>query len=160
MHRTLLLAFALALVPVFGGCVTKDGGDGGPGTNTTAPTSAMNGTLPAPISDSRQVVGGADPLNTAGQPQCSTPQAQCVRYPFQLNATATVTATLTWTVPANDFDLAIFQDGASVTAGEGGSQPPGTEESIETELEAGSYEVVVIPWSVAQDTYTLDVTFA
>ena len=156
MPRTLLLALLVAPALALAGCTTGDGGA------TPTPTTPADGggaaTLPPPIEDSQQVTGSADPLNFASGVPCETPSSQCFRYPFTLNATAAIDATLTWTVPANDFDLYVFKDGAPFE--QDGATPPGTEESVQAALDAGEYEVVVVAWGVSQDTFTLSATFA
>lgn len=159
VHLTFLLSAALALA----GCM--GGGDGGGSTdirdNSTGGGGNMTGDLPAPINDTKQVTGSADPGNLApgGQP-CTTPSSKCYRYPFQLNSTASITASLTWTVAASDFDLYVFTEGAPHPDSPAVGNPPGTSETVEMELEPGEYEVVVVAWGVAQDTYTLSATFA
>ena len=158
MKRTLALLLTLALA----GCVNTPT-DTSDDANQTQPTSPGMTALPAPIEASEQVTGSADPLNFAQMPPCSSPTAQCFPYPFDLNGTATITASLAWTVPASDFDLYIFQDGAPIDVGGQGASPPQsagtTEEAIEQELDEGAYELVVVAWSVAQDTFTLSATF-
>lgn len=158
MKRSLAILLALA----FAGCVNTPS-DASDDTNQTDPDAPDMAALPAPIEASEQVSGSADPLNFAGQSPCASPTAQCHRYPFELNTTALMSATLTWTVPASDFDLYVFQDGAPIDVGGQGASPPGPPnptETIEQELDEGAYELVVVPWSVAQDTFTLSATFA
>lgn len=152
-------AILVLLSLAFAGCITKGGG--APDANATAPTSPMlPADVPAPITDSKEVTGGLDPANTApGGVPCATPQNQCQRYPFQLNVSASMTADLTWTLPASDFDLHVFKDGAPVDDNSGSSSPPGTAEHLAMDLEPGSYELVVTPWGVPRDTYTVNATF-
>lgn len=155
---SLLVTAALALA----GCM---GGGGGGGSTDIRGNSTGDGNmtagLPAPINDTKQVTGSADPGNLApgGQP-CSTPSSKCYRYPFQLNLTADITAELTWGVAASDFDLYVFQDGQPHPDSPSPGAPPGTSETVELTLDPGEYEVVVVAWGVAQDTYTLQATFA
>lgn len=152
-------AFLLACLLALAGCTTPgDGGDGG--ATTTPPTTPDASALPAPIEDSKTVQGSADPLaGTPIGPPCSSPLAQCFRYPFELNASATLDAKLTWTVQANDFDLHVFQDGQP-TEFASTTPPPGTQEALSVELEPGAYELVVSAYGVTQDTYKLIATFA
>ena len=159
VHLTLLVSAALALAGCMGG--GDDGGSTDIRDNSTGGSGNVTGGLPAPISDSKQVTGSADPGTLApGGVPCATPSSQCFRYPFQLNSTANVTAALSWTVPASDFDLYVFQDGAPHPDSPAVSNPPGTSETVKLTLEPGEYEVVVVAWGVAQDTYTLEATFA
>lgn len=156
MRLAVLLLFSATL---FAGCL---GGEAPPPqeTNSTTPDAEM-AALPAPIEDSREVTGGGDPGNLATGEVCSAPTANCQRYPFTLNRTANVTGDLSWTLPASDFDFYVFQDGAQVISGASdASSGPGTSEHLEGEIEAGEYEIVVVPWGVARDTYTLTVSFA
>jgi hypothetical protein len=148
-------ALALLLVLTLAGCVAQAPS---PATNnTTSTTPAAPAALPPPIHDSKQVQGGAEPLAGAVGPPCSTPGAKCFSYPFQLNASAHVVATLTWTLPASDFDLYVFQGAKQVQAS--ANPPPGTQEKIDTKLDAGAYTVTVSAASVSQDTFDLKVTF-
>lgn len=140
------------------------GGDNGGGStdiggNQTAEGN-MTGDYPAPISASEQVTGSADPGNLApgGQP-CTTPSSKCYRYPFQMNRSGDVHAELSWTVPASDFDLYVFTAGAPHPDSPAVASPPGTSETIDMTLETGEYELVVVAWGVAQDTFTLEATF-
>lgn len=156
-----LLLASLAAILLLAGCLTPDATPDE--TNTTAPTTpGLSAALPAPIEDSKEVSGSGDPLNLVpGTPPCSSPSAQCFPYPFELNATATITADLSWTAPASDFDFYVLQDGAIVLNGASDvTAGPGTSEHIEGELEPGAYELTVVAWSVARDTYTLSATFA
>lgn len=160
MNRLILPLLALAATALLAGCL--GGGDDAEGNETDGNTTddAAARVLPGPIEASEQVTGSADPLPITGAAACDAPTSQCFRYPFELNVSATIAVSLTWTVPANDFDVYLFQDGAPITTTEGGSTPPGTEEAFEMELEPGSYEVVVSAYSVTQDTFTLSATFS
>lgn len=161
--RTLLIAAVVAVA--LAGCAGDNPNDPDP---TTPPTGNVAANLPANITDSRNVVGGLDPIN--GDPTglgvipaapCSSPVTECILYPFTVNETAgnvSMTAELTWTIDANDFDLYFYKDGEQVDVS--GQAPPGTSEQIRATLKPGSYEIAVDPYGVAQDTYTLDITFA
>jgi hypothetical protein len=148
---------ALALIALLAaGCVTPPGSNNAPPANNST-TSGSRAMLPPPINDTKEVQGGGEPL-TPPTGACSTPGAKCFRYPFQLNATAHVVATLTWGLPASDFDLFVNQDGKAVKMSAG--SPPGTSEKIDDSLDAGKYEVVVSAAAVSQDTYKLAVVFS
>jgi hypothetical protein len=114
--------------------------------------------LPAPIHETGDVTAAVDPLPIGGQEPCQTPGQACVEVPFTLDRDATITATLTWGTDANDFDLYVM-DGSGIVL-TSGATPPGTEESIDDALEAGDYRLVVAPYAVANDTWTLDATFS
>lgn len=158
MSRSLSILLALAATALIAGCIGGD--DAGNETDDTGADNATAAALPPPIEASEEVTGSADPLSVTGAAACDAPTAQCFRYPFELNTTATISIDLTWTVPAHDFDVYLFQDGEPITTTEGGSPPPGTQEAFDMELEPGAYEVVVSPYSVSQDTFTLSATFA
>lgn len=114
--------------------------------------------LPGPIHETGDVTAAVDPLPIGGQEPCQTPGQACVEVPFTLDRDATITATLTWGTDANDFDLYVMDASGIVLTS--GAVPPGTEESIEDALEAGDYRLVVAPYAVANDTWTLDATFS
>lgn len=158
MQRPWLLALALLAVPL-AGCASPPPEPPPSAAPPSAPPPPPP--LPEPISDSRQVQGGADPLNTFTGAPCGNADA-CFPYPFTLLANATIDASLTWTVPGSDFDLYLYN--GTVEAGSvevmSASPPPGTEEAIATELGTGEYTLVVVAWLVSQDTYTLEATFA
>ncbi|HWH07924.1 MAG TPA: hypothetical protein VNX21_01910 [Candidatus Thermoplasmatota archaeon] len=152
-----LLALALALA----GCM--GGGDGGTSTDiggNETTDDGMGTAYPAPINASEQVTGSADPGNLApGGAPCATPSSKCYRYPFQMNATGQVDAKLSWNVPASDFDLYVFMEGQPHPDSPTVQNPPGTSENVKMTLEPGAYEVVVVAWGVAQDTFKLEATF-
>lgn len=155
--RILLILAALALAA---GCVTPDTTPTTPTNGTTNTTTDM-AALPPPINDTKEVQGAADPGNIVTGAPCQTPNSQCFKYPFELNGSAHMAATLTWGQPASDFDLYVFQDGKDMNAGGASdvSTGPGTSEKIDIDLEAGSYELIVVAWAVAQDTYKVSATF-
>ena len=157
--HALLLA---ALLAFSSGCLS--GEDDAPAPAGDQPAAQpMNATLPAEIHATETVTGSLDPLNLATQEVCTAPSAQCFTYPFTIEGNGSVEATahLAWDLPANDFDLYVYEgetlvlNGASdVTAG------PGNVEHVEGDLSSGDYEVIVVAWGVAQDTFVLDVTFS
>lgn len=143
---------ALPLVILLAGCAGAPAGDAQP----DAPAS-----LPPPFEDAREVVGSGDVLVLAGEDLCATPSAQCVRYPFDLATDALVTAELTWTLAASDFDVYIFVGGEPSSLEGSNVAPDGaTAARADQQLVPGAYEVVVVPAAVARDTYALRVTFA
>lgn len=109
------------------------------------------------------------------------PPPTCYRdHPFTVPGGAGVdnesaTVDLSWSNPANDWDLKVFRDGDGdgvVTAddevGSSGNSPPATNESAtfvrpetaDGRLEPGSYIARVIDWAtVTPDPYTVSVTF-
>lgn len=60
---------------------------------------------------------------------------------------------ITWTNPANDFDLHVFKaDGTLVASSAGG--PPSTTEQVTIPAVAGTYSVKVLLYTVVADNYT------
>lgn len=114
--------------------------------------------LPNDIEASEMVVGGADPFNFVTMAPCSTPVSGCYPYAFEANTSVTITAALSWTVPANDFDVYLFDEGGTAVAMSAG-MPPGTSEGFAADLDPGSYSLTVVAWAVTQDTFTLTGTF-
>lgn len=147
-----------ALIPLLllAGC-TQPNGPAGEG----APDAPRADGLPENYEVTGEVVAQGDPVIVASGAPCSTPGSQCARYPFTLNESAEVLAFLTWTLAANDFDLYIFAEGAP-TSSEGTNAGPSaqTSASVAEILPPGEYEVVVVPFFVGRDTYTLAVEFA
>lgn len=151
-----ILFVAILAAAALAGCA----GNSQPTPSVNHPVGPSVRDLPANFTDSRNVVGGADPLNQAPGAPCESPASSCVRYPVTVNATAgnvTMNVHLSWTVQANDFDLYLYKDGNQIDVS--GAAPPGTSEQLRSTLRAGTYEVVVDPYGVAQDTFTLEVTF-
>ena len=158
-----LLALAAASL-VLAGCASAPTD----GTTTTDATTTPPRTLPAAIHDTKSVTGAFAGGNVATGGLCEPEQtAQCVRYPFTANNTVAVTAKLTWTVPGNDFDLYLMQ-GDTIVSNDGiNNLPPGgpgdltaTAQTLNAEVEAGTYELLVVAWFSGQDTYTLDAQFS
>jgi hypothetical protein len=142
-------------------------------TGTAAPAHAIPAALPKDISDTRSVMGGADPVNVgvAVPPTtapCVYPPNGCIRYAFTVNGTASYDAKLTWSLAASDFDLYLYQGNHLLASSANGIEgnplagvPPGTTgEALKGSLEAGDYILVVDPYAVAQDSYTLTVAFS
>jgi hypothetical protein len=167
-----LLLVALVATASLAGCAST-----GPTstTQTTGPAPNAAASPPKDITDSKTVAGSADPANVGtnlASTPCANPPSACIRYPFKVDdamGTVTYEATLTWGLGGNDFDLYLFKDGKQAAASAngavnsplGGGNPPATaREHLKGSLEPGSYEIVIDPFSVAQDTYALKVTFA
>lgn len=170
--RALLVTSLFLFTAAFAGCASKLPDSALPGTGTPA---SGNQTLPAPIHASEAVTGSFSGGNfAAGTPLdqgiCSpAPAAKCFHYPFSVNATggANTTAVLTWTSQSSDFDLYVVQ-GTTIVSNDGinsvgGTNPsayvPVTSQTLHAALPTGQYEFLVVAWSVAQDTYTLDGNF-
>lgn len=147
-------AAILSLVLLFTGCVGTDDGES-VSANGTGDAEAP---LPAPIRDEQRVQMGTSPVGTAqGQP-CQTDASSCYRYPFQVDETAQVQARLDWTNATNDFDLHVVDPEGEVVASSNAGGP-GTREAIDTRLQPGAYELVVVAWLVPEDTYALEAHF-
>ena len=155
MYRTLPVLLLLALP--LAGCLDAPTDDLTPASDPAAEI-APPVALPEPIEDTQMVVGSLDPLNYVGEPICSAPSAQCFRYPFTLAGDAKVAADLAWGIPANDFDLYLHKAGGTEVA-VSGAAAPGTSEAIAETSGAGDYEVIVVAWGVAQDTFTVKIDF-
>lgn len=127
-----------------------------PGANVSVPPPPP-AVLPENIYDNNTVIAGADPANTAGLGICSNAASACYSYPFVAEQAVTIQASLSWMLPANDFDLYVrAADGTEVlTAGNFAT----TSESVSGTLAAGEYEVTVVAWSVVGETYALEVLF-
>lgn len=156
MNRWLAVLLTLALP--LAGCVSAPEDTEAAATDDTMTDMTVDHVLPEPIEASETVAGSADPLNFAGMPVCATPSAQCFRYPFTLTNSTGLAAELSWEIPASDFDLYVFLDGAPVEMD--GQTPPGTSEMLDVVLPAGDYELVVVAWAVARDTFTLNAQFS
>lgn len=154
----------LLLALLLSGCATPNAPTDaasrpGPGDPGADPGSTP--TLPEPIEASETVVGSADPLIFVGDTPCTTPNAGCRLYPFTVAAPARAAAELTWTNPASDFDLYVLLDGQPVSM-QGTNVVPGphTSATVVEDLGPGEYEVAVVPFAVAQDTFSLVAGFA
>ena len=163
--RTLLLV-SLTLALALAGC--SDNGDAD-GVDGSGPDGEATGALPAAIYDNQTVQAGIDVFNllpsdptdpmSAGSP-CATPASTCFDYPFTVNASADLTATITWTQPSSDFDLYLYDAGGSlVSSGTSGLDSMVMSESFSSGLAPGEYRVTVVAWLVVMDSYSLAVTF-
>lgn len=152
------IAILLAAALLAAGCI---GGEDAATTNTTAQDDmadeADQPPLPAPIEDSQDVLVSADPANFLMLGICQTPTAQCWEYPFETNTTVNLTASLTWDVPLNDFDLYLFEGDEQLAVG--GDPPPETEETLAQDLDPGEYRLVVVAWLVVDGSFTVEGTF-
>ncbi len=154
MRVALLLTLAISLI--LAGCTSPSATDT---TGTDAMAPPVDRILPEPIEDTQTVQGSADPTNFVGLGVCTAPTAKCVRYPFEVTSTTSLAADLTWGVASNDFDLYVFSEGAPITS-DGGQTPPGTSERVAIDLDPGAYELVVVPWGVTMDTFTVKAVFS
>src|SRR5207245_9946866 len=69
------------------------------------------------------------------------------------SATDIVRIGISWTNPANDFDLHVFKaDGTPVASSAGGA--PGTTEQVTIPAVAGTYSVQVLLYTVAGEDYS------
>jgi hypothetical protein len=169
MRHAFLAVCAAALL--LAGCSSKSPDSAASPTPTSA---TGNHTALAPLHFQGTVSAGADPSNFVpgtpvggGQP-CSLPTSTCYKHAFTIpgNASGNVSlvATLKWSVPANDLDLYLYQDGTQVSMDGINSLPPGgvpaPEQVMHVDgLAPGNYEFWVSVWNGAADAYTLDVTF-
>lgn len=180
-----LLVLACLLGLLASGCLdekeTSDEGDGTPepddGTPGPAdppppgppPQTETNDTGEAPkpedFEDSQMVAGGVDAGNFVTGDICNDPVDPCERYPFTVERGTTtrppswdMVAVLSWTTDAHDFDLHLYQGGQSLDSS--ADPAPETEERITRALGPGEYEIVVVPWAVSVDTFTLTVSFS
>lgn len=164
MHKGLPFAIACLLAAGLAGCADDSGSDGGPDgggeDGDGAPASK-----PEDFQESQLVPASVEPSNQAGEDPCTNPADLCYRYPFTVpagngtNGTSfQMTAVLTWTVDVNDFDLYLYK--GSTQSAVSGDFPPETEERIAAAVGPGDYELVVVPWAVVGETFTLSVTFA
>ena len=114
--------------------------------------------LPPPIHEEGDTAAGVDPFNNVGQPPCSTPAANCVEFDFTVEREVTMDATLTFGSSQSDFDVYIYDDEDSEVAS--GVQSAGSDEVISVDLEAGTYTVQVVPWTVVDDHWVFDAVFS
>lgn len=147
------MALTVALLVVSAGCLGT--GDEDSSADSTGDAEAS---LPAPIYDQRTVEMETSPLGSSqGQP-CQTEASNCYRYSFETGTETRVQARLDWSNATNDFDLHVANaDGETVASSNSGGAS--TQESIDTTIGAGSYELVVVAWLVPQDTYQLEAQF-
>ncbi|HET6399650.1 MAG TPA: hypothetical protein VFH47_08875 [Candidatus Thermoplasmatota archaeon] len=114
---------------------------------------------------------------------CDEPAAECHRHPFTIappayidaegrnvtqppatalgNATrghVLVEARLQWS-SFSDFDLFLYQGDRVVATAENAPSEFAGSENLVAELPAGDYELVVLGWAVANDSYRLQATF-
>ena len=158
VQRSMRSLLVLAMALTFAGCVTPPGTTTPP-TNGTTNTTADMGMLPPPINETKSVQGGLQPVtDPQSNAPCTLPTSACVHHKFDANSTVQMEAALTWGVQANDFDLWLFKDGKPLKGDN--APPPGTSAKLSLKLDPGSYDLVVDPATVSQDTYKLSATFA
>jgi len=145
-------AILAVLLLASAGCV---GGSHEADVETTGDASAA---LPGPIADEQHVEVGADPLDSAQQGGCEENASACYAYPFQVGEDARVQAHLDWANATNDFDLHVV-DGDDERVASSSDGPLETEESIDAEVPAGSYELVVVAWIASSETFALEAHF-
>lgn len=150
--RAILVLVALALA----GCAAPDStptNDASDNSSTSIPI------VPPPIEESKDVQGSAQPITlpTTGDP-CESPTVQCYHHKFDVASSVKMEASLSWGVPANDFDLYLYKGTAIFK--QDNAAPPGTTAKLSESLEAASYDLVVVLAAVGQDTYKLSATFA
>ena len=96
---------------------------------------------------------------------CGVPTSQCRRYPFEVTgepggAPLDLRATLSWGIPANDFDLHLL-DGEGAYLHIDMEPPPADRVTWNRTLaEPGKYALVVVPFTTVADSYTLTAAFA
>lgn len=152
MRARLVLLVAVSLLSA--GCMGSSG-DESPSANSTGDQDAP---LPGPIHDEKRVSMAVAPLGSTQDEPCQTEASSCYKYSFHTGQDARLQARLDWANATNDFDLHVVdQEGEMVASSNQGV--PGTQETIDTEIEAGSYELVVVAWAVQEDTYNLDAQF-
>lgn len=142
----------VAVLAVSAGCVGSSGGD------AVEDTGGQTAPLPAAITDERYVEIGVSPLDSASQEACQGEASECYRYPFDVATDARIQAHLDWANATNDFDLHVVNaDGERVISSATG--PADTGETIDAEIAAGSYDLVVVAYIASSDTYTLEAHF-
>lgn len=149
MRNRLWLLAALALLTV--GCV-------GSQETPVASTGGEQAQLPGPVYDEQQVEAGASAVGSVVDEPCQDESSSCYRYPFTTGTDTRAQIHLDWADTTNDFDLYILgADGDEVATSSTG--PLDTGETLDVELEPGSYEIVVVPWLTTSETYTLEAHF-
>lgn len=160
MERTLSLA-AVILSVVISGCLGGPAAEPVDSASAAVPAAPELPPLPDPILDTKRVQAGLDPFNLAQRGICSQEVSTCFRYPFLLERPALVLGDLAWGLEANDFDFYIVDEQGEQAANGANDVTGGPTilESFGVDLKPGTYEVVVVAWLVAEDAYSLRVTF-
>lgn len=170
--HAILLATLLALSA---GCLSEDDA---PAATPEASAPAANATMALPpLHFEGDVPVGADPFNVVpvvtpvgGGVPCSTSASACFMHDFTVpagtNVSVALEATLAWSLPANDFDLYLYegeeqlsQDGINGIPPAAGA-PPTDQVMHHDGLGPGDYTFWVVAWNSVQDGYTLDVAFS
>lgn len=146
MRSTWLLACLLLAAPL-AGCLGDDGAD---------PQASAQ---PSEIHDERSLDVAADLQGQVRAEPCQAETARCFVYTFDAPAATPVNAELVWTNPANDLDLYLYPYAEDQASAQAASPGPSTSETLDTDLEPGTYRLVVVANLAAQDTYNLDVVF-
>lgn len=153
-----------AAVAVMAGCLDGDKTDDETPTSTAGPQPTQE--LPENITTTGMFVASADPLNIGGFAVCSTPTAECHQVPFAVTdaqSGADLTATLSWSLPANDLDLYLYFEGEQISMdgiNNVGDAPNNQQVMNHPDLAAGDYYFLVVGWNAVGESYALDVTFA
>ena len=165
----LLLLLSAAALP---GCLDQ-GGDPDPADDEPDTPMEETGSM-EDLHFEGDVPVGADPFNTipvgtpaGGIAPCSSPASTCFLHDFTVPAgtNASLTATLAWQLPANDFDLYLYQGDEALSQDGINSIPPAAEVPPTEQvlrhggLGPGEYTFWVVAWLSVADGYTLDVTF-
>lgn len=141
------------------GCLDDQAGAGQP-TATDAPFRTAESTLPDRMHWTGQFTVGVGAGAATGNP-CTL--ASCDLRDFTLDGTHDLEATLTWGLPANDFDLYLYQ-GETELASAGSLQPgdaPGMSETlVYQDLPPGDYRFMVVGSTMVMDSYELDAVFS
>lgn len=146
-------AIALVACLATAGCLGLGESTGEPST-----TADQQAPLPAAIHDERRVERAASPAGSTQGAPCQTEASTCFSYPFHADRAVQLQARLDWGNATNDFDLHVVNaSGERVASSNHG--PPGTREELDTRLDAGGHELVVVAWAVQEDTYDLDAQF-
>lgn len=119
--------------------------------------------LPANITDSKDITAGVEFVSFFGvADRCSLPTSTCPEYKFTIPANATnasIAVELTWTLEANGWGVYVMK-GTKDVAGST-DPPPNMKQTLEyTFKESGDYKILVVPYLVSKDTYTLSAKFA
>lgn len=104
--------------------------------------------------------GAVDVQNIGTLAPCSAPTSDCHFYPFTTTEFLDLSATLSWALPVNDLDLYLWDMAGNELSQDGINNigdVPTTEQVLRfPSLPPGEYQLVVVPWSAVNASYTLD----